>query len=259
MELICVARKPIPGTVAANVQEWGTGGINIGACRIGTGHGETTTVQGRWPPNVVLDDDTATQLDRETGTSRFFPVMKYQAKAPQKERPSYTDATGRKIAHPTVKPLTLARWLVRLVTPPDGLCVDPFAGSGTTLEAAILEGFRCIGVEQDETYLPLIMTRIARANDVPAAEGMFEAPVKKGRWPANVAMDRDTAAALDTETGTLSTGGTIHHVKAHKSDSMAGATADRTTYSYADAGGPARFFPVFDTNELPLFGIDEAI
>ena len=63
----------------------------------------------------------------------------------------------------TVKPLDLMRWLVRLVTPPGGVVLDPFAGSGTTLEAAIVEGFRCIGIEREADYLPLIDQRIARA------------------------------------------------------------------------------------------------
>jgi len=88
------------------------------------------------------------------GASRFF----YCAKAPTKERPRHDDGT----AHPTVKPLTLMRWLVRLVTPPGGTVLDPFTGSGTTLEAAILEGFHAIGIEANEDYLPLILQRLAR-------------------------------------------------------------------------------------------------
>ncbi len=141
---------------------------------------------GRWPANVVLDGPMAAALDEQSGTSesrigkprgaasgdgwgmtatgaeyadsggasRFF----YTAKAASAERPK---ANG--IAHPTVKPLDLMRWLVRLVTPPGGVVLDPFAGSGTTLEAAIVEGFRCIGIEREADYLPLIEQRIARA------------------------------------------------------------------------------------------------
>jgi hypothetical protein len=208
-----VARKPFPGTVAANVVEHGTGALNIDGCRIGTS-GATKAVDtvarwgevggtgkrrnqieavnaGRWPANVVLDDTTATILDEQSGqtvstaaarggtaisfgqpgaarkdghlvsghadsggASRFF----YCAKAPTKERPRHDDGT----AHPTVKPLTLMRWLVRLVTPPGGTVLDPFTGSGTTLEAAILEGFHAIGIEANEDYLPLILQRLAR-------------------------------------------------------------------------------------------------
>lgn len=72
-------------------------------------------------------------------------------------------ASARRESHATVKPLDLMRWLVRLVTPPGGVVLDPFAGSGTTLEAAIVEGFRCIGIEREADYLPLIEQRIARA------------------------------------------------------------------------------------------------
>jgi DNA modification methylase len=63
--------------------------------------------------------------------------------------------------HPTVKPLALMRWLVRLVTPPDGLVLDPFTGSGTTGCAAVLEGFRFIGIEREQDYLPIARARIA--------------------------------------------------------------------------------------------------
>jgi site-specific DNA-methyltransferase (adenine-specific) len=55
------------------------------------------------------------------------------------------------------------RWLVRLVTPPDGVVLEPFAGSGTTVEAALLEGFHCVAIEREPDYLPLIFERIARA------------------------------------------------------------------------------------------------
>ena len=149
---------------------------------------------GRWPANVALDESQAAALDEQSGTtgaaakasgptprgrhdtavaygarnglesepafhgdtggaSRFF----YVAKAPKSERP-VVDGT----AHPTVKPLALMRWLCRLVTPPGGVVVDPFAGSGTTLEAAYLEGFESIGVEMTPEYWPLIAARIER-------------------------------------------------------------------------------------------------
>jgi hypothetical protein len=66
------------------------------------------------------------------------------------------------VSHPTVKPLALMRWLVRLVTPPGGLILEPFAGSGTTIEAALIEGFRCIAIEREADYLPLILKRIRK-------------------------------------------------------------------------------------------------
>ena len=91
------------------------------------------------------------------GLSRMFPVFRYEPKATTAERPQVDG-----IAHPTVKPLNLMRWLVRLVTPPGGTVLEPFAGSGTTLEAALIEGFACIGIEREADYLPLILSRITK-------------------------------------------------------------------------------------------------
>jgi DNA modification methylase len=65
------------------------------------------------------------------------------------------------VAHPTVKPLALMRWLVRLVTPPDGLVVDTFGGSGTTGEACLLEDVRCLLIEREASYIPLIDARLS--------------------------------------------------------------------------------------------------
>lgn len=94
------------------------------------------------------------------GASRFFPVFKYQAKAPTKERPKI-EVDGKDVGWPTVKPLELMRWLVRLVTPPGGVVLDPFAGTGTTGQAAELEGFSCVLIERDELALRLIAERLA--------------------------------------------------------------------------------------------------
>jgi DNA modification methylase len=66
------------------------------------------------------------------------------------------------MSHPTVKPLALMRWLVRLATAPGGTVLDPWAGSGTTVEACILEGFDVIGIELEPAYLPMIDLRIER-------------------------------------------------------------------------------------------------
>jgi len=82
------------------------------------------------------------------GASRFF----YIAKAGRDER------GGGK--HPTVKPLALIRWLCRLITLPGGLILDPFIGSGTTAVAARMEGFRCIGIDQEEAYLANAVSRL---------------------------------------------------------------------------------------------------
>lgn len=88
------------------------------------------------------------------GASRFF----FTAKPPASEkRAGLADTTAK---HPTVKPLALMRWLVRLVTPPGGLVLDPFAGSGTTLLAALEEGRRAIGIERESKYLPILLGRV---------------------------------------------------------------------------------------------------
>ena len=170
-EPVVVARKPLAGTVAANVQQYGTGALNIDGCRIATGDrfgggakatggfvegyeaGDGWTPgsdKGRWPANVILDEHQASRVGDE---SRFF----YTAKASSAERPKDGD-----VAHPTVKPLDLMRYLVRLVTPPGGTVLEPFAGSGTTAEACIVEGFKCIAIEMTDDYLPLILQRITK-------------------------------------------------------------------------------------------------
>ena len=140
---------------------------------------------GRWPPNVALDETAAARLDAEGGTSRFF----YVAKASRAERecgcedlPLRTagEATDRQDGsaglespragasrtrgarnhHPTVKPVALMRWLVRLVTPPGGLVLDPFAGSGTTGLACIKEQCRFLGIEREAEYVAIANARL---------------------------------------------------------------------------------------------------
>jgi site-specific DNA-methyltransferase (adenine-specific) len=101
-------------------------------------------------------DKTYSSDANSGGASRFF----YTAKADAGER-IRVDGT----AHPTVKPLSLMRWLVRLVTPPGGTVLEPFAGSGTTVEACILEGLHCIAIEREPDYLPLIVQRVNRQRD----------------------------------------------------------------------------------------------
>lgn len=81
--------------------------------------------------------------------SRFF----YTAKPSKAERGEGND-------HPTVKPIALMRYLCRLVTPPGGVVLDPFAGSGTTLLAAKEEGFRAIGIEREQHYIDIINQRL---------------------------------------------------------------------------------------------------
>jgi len=214
-EPIVVARKPLVGTVAENVLEFGTGGLNIGGSRIGTEtipqyqrtviggkalggkgvgipqetNGITTYTLGRWPANIILDEYTADLLDEQSGFSKSSGVINrwvdgakpfgggaghqyesiqgvadsggasrffYVAKANKKDR---NEGEVQNI-HPTVKPTSLMRYLVRLVTPPNGIVLDPFTGSGSTGKAALLEGFRFIGVELTEEYLPIIEGRL---------------------------------------------------------------------------------------------------
>lgn len=91
----------------------------------------------------------------------------YAPRAATSERPSYVDKNGEPVRHSTVKPIALMRWVCRLICPPGGTILDPFAGSGTTLEAAMLEQFSVIGIEREQKFWPLIRQRLQR---VEAAE-----------------------------------------------------------------------------------------
>ena len=159
---------------------------------------------GRFPANVLLDPEAAEAMDEQSGVlksgahkagqprnakskssytlndvttyedagseggaSRFFHVFKYQAKAPKRERPVIEREDGTKVQHPTVKPLALMEWLVTLITPPGGTVLDPFAGSGTTLQAARDKGFRSIGIEADADHVALIRERLEQGSGEP--------------------------------------------------------------------------------------------
>ena len=131
-------------------------GIASTASRVGKRNGKDEGTYGAFEGQEEAVKDPG----GEGGASRFM----YVAKADQSER---VKVDG--IAHPTVKPLALMRWLVRLVTPPGGTVLEPFAGSGTTVEACLLEGFRCVAIEREADYLPLIVQRINRRRDPVAA------------------------------------------------------------------------------------------
>lgn len=211
VECWVLVRKPCSEkTVAANVLKHGTGGLNIDASRIGTetittsintaikggnfaradGIGkaqEKSTHVGRFPANLVLDEEAAAALDEQSGTlgrssgggmnrdeksptsysftkrdkvktvgfgdsggaSRFF----YVAKASRSDK-------GADNTHPTVKSTKLMSYLIRLITPPGGTVLDPFMGSGSTGVAAKAEGFEFVGIEQHEGYYKTALQRI---------------------------------------------------------------------------------------------------
>jgi site-specific DNA-methyltransferase (adenine-specific) len=246
-EPVVVARKPLVGTVAANVLLWGVGGLNIDGSRIGTdgggtqcssrdangnciGHDEANgslgggimrhaqnSVSGRWPANIILDEHTAGLLDEQSGVSvskqalmgagpesqgynlhkrepglrghndsggasRFF----YVAKASKKDRNEGMEgqlrsdgsvikpATPQTNIHPTVKPTALMEYLVKMVTPAGGTVLDPFTGSGSTGKAALLNGFKFIGIELTADYLPIIEGRLKHAAETYAAKATEE-------------------------------------------------------------------------------------
>jgi DNA modification methylase len=257
-EPICVARKPLIGTVAENVLTHGTGAINVDACRVQTNEKITPNIRntesssegwqrpwmqdklkdekrqikayqqmqsnGRWPANIIHDGsaevlagfpetpssyrpnangkiyDTGlddyfkgygkikhnTFPDTKGSPARFF----YCAKASKKDRDeglegfeerdgghyaqddwsrqnmgNTPDAMRAKVRnhHPTVKPTNLMQYLCRLVTPPNGLILDPFLGSGSTGKAAIYEGFRFIGFDLNQEYIDISKARIEYA------------------------------------------------------------------------------------------------
>jgi len=200
-EPVVLARKPPSGTVVETVLEHETGAINIDACRVetdwetdpnkrGLGYGhlnrdyendsmfglksrEQDTSKGRWPPNVLLSPEEDT-TDEES-PYRYFPRFCYTKKASRKERNEGLETSRND--HPTVKPLALMQWLVRLVTPPGGLVLDPFTGSGSTGVACVLQGFDFHGIEREEPYVKIARERIgAQGPPEPSDESPEEEP-----------------------------------------------------------------------------------
>jgi site-specific DNA-methyltransferase (adenine-specific) len=208
-------RKPISEkTVAANVQRFGTGALNIDGCRIRSAGG-TKAVNfakkpcgrlqrwdegskgarnkiealplGRWPANLLLSPEAAAELDRQSGVSKSHPIGAMRGgDSPNRKvfgnfggkphsngygdsggasrffycaKPSKSER-GNGNTHPTVKSIRLMRYLIRMVTPPGGLVLDAFAGSGTTGCAAKREGFRFIGIEREREYVSISRARI---------------------------------------------------------------------------------------------------
>lgn len=273
-EPVVLARKPLNGTVAANFMRHGTGALNIDGCRIEMSPDDFAELRagvdairarggtmenswknssdlsganpasqlGRWPANVIMDEEAAALLDEQAGErpgmtggglhspdyaggifgktdaryvdgictqargdtggpSRFF----YTAKASRSERDAGLDdfeartaaeATdskdgqarldsprtgagrtgGARNVHPTVKPVDLMRWLVRLVGRKGALILDPFTGSGSTGVAAMLEGMRFVGLELEPLHVDFARARIAHV-----IGGTWEREVKPER------------------------------------------------------------------------------
>jgi DNA modification methylase len=249
-EPMVLARKPVEGTVANNVLTYGVGGLNIDASRVGSGSGETKTVQypdmrgnnynnasgtveytvtdqGRFPANFIHDgsDEVVALFPESKGmatqksgsniniyggnalyeSSTTFPEIRqgfndsgsaarffYCAKTSKADRNEGLDGfpTKQKIFngqndtssdyvegsvenkfttqpspnhHPTVKPTELMRYLCKLVTPPNGVILDPFMGSGSTGKGAVKEGFDFIGIDQSSEYCEIARARIEYA------------------------------------------------------------------------------------------------
>ena len=257
-EPMVLARKPVIGTVAANVLTHGVGGLNIDGSRVSMGDEydpkkiqrqgkndgvvdfgaggligkeiQTYKEGGRWPANFIHDgsdevvslfpDTKATGSGKVSGfrkggasensvglagiknaadgfsdsgsAARFF----YCAKASKRDRNEGLDGFISKFTaaaefrpnhmekalegesgnpygrfrpvanhHPTVKPTDLMRYLCRLITPPEGIVLDPFMGSGSTGKAAMLEGFDFIGIDQSAEYVAIAQARIAWAKE----------------------------------------------------------------------------------------------
>jgi DNA modification methylase len=185
-EPIILARVPLAAkTTEHNIERYGTGGLNIEKARL-----PRAGQDGYWPSHIILshNDDcrqseecapgcAVTLLDQAGSTggeplSRLF----FAGKTDRVEREAGLEdlrhgssaifdrakplKRARANVHPTVKPISVMRWLVRLIAPPGGLVLDPFAGSASTGCAAVLEGRRFIGVEREARYLPIAKARL---------------------------------------------------------------------------------------------------
>jgi site-specific DNA-methyltransferase (adenine-specific) len=174
-EPVILARKPLDGTLGDHVLRHGTGVLNIDGCRfVGPGAARRKPLASdpaplrRWPPNLILCHHPKCRDGRCAegcggaalgDAAGFFPGFRYEAKASRLEKDA--GLAGRQNVHPTVKPIALMRWLIRLVAARGARVLDPFAGSGTTGCAAALEGMEFVGCEQDAAYAATARRRIA--------------------------------------------------------------------------------------------------
>lgn len=243
-EPIILAMKPLDGTFAQNAEKWGQAGINIDGCRIpsngehlkpevkgrgesflnerqgmytvGRGFVPTNCKKGRWPANVIFDEEAAVMLDEQSGTlksgkpmgirkanhhwssvergtnlsgfgdsggaSRFF----YCAKTSSKERNVGLD--GLKNVHPTIKPLALMKYLITLISPPtNALILDPFAGSGSTILAAKQLGISALGIEKQPEYCEIAKARLNHVEQEPQLD-LFSTNCDRQKKTANATL-----------------------------------------------------------------------
>lgn len=179
-----LAQKPIEEkNVKEQYKKTQTGWLHINSCRLpkGSYHWwgkrndlEFTDVwhrkvnsnfgsKGKWC-NAEEDNYEWKDLSDYVPTDGRFPANTFLCKkANKKEKEAGIRSTGkgkRRNIHPSVKPLKLMKWCVRLVTPPNGIVLDPFIGSGTTALACVLQDYRCVGIEKNENYLNIINNRV---------------------------------------------------------------------------------------------------
>lgn len=216
LEPTMLARKPLEGTVAENFMRWGVGALNVAACLVHA-EGGATPSDGRWPANVSHDGSrevvaafpdapgaqaAVTGLEPSTTTRNIFKLfgdratMQPRGDAGSAARFFYSakaDAMDRLGSdHPTVKPVDWMAWCIRLVTPPGGLVLDPFAGTGTTGVAALGGGFRAMLIEREAEYVEDIRRRIAWAN----GEGAHAAEILAKRRKREEPEDRGLLSFL---------------------------------------------------------------
>jgi DNA modification methylase len=221
-EPIVMARKPLSEkTVGNNVLEWGVGGINIDGCRVGTDetitnhsrsaesaiskgkYGDSSEQEthqtegqllGRFPANIIFDEEAGKILDEQSGISRSFKSKEdysgiqgsqtiFKGTYGKNTGQLYDDRGGASRFfycpktnksdrnegnnHPTVKPTDLMAYLIRLVTPKGGIVLDPFMGSGSTGKAAVREGMEFIGIERENEYFQIAKSRIEYETNKP--------------------------------------------------------------------------------------------
>jgi len=181
-EPIALARKPMKGSIAKNCQQWGVGAINIDATRVKR-QGE----EDRFPSNVIGEIaeeyqkyfycPKVSRKERHTGFE-LPPAMFGDMKGCYDENGERyavgLDARTGNVGnnHPTVKPIELMKYLIKLITPPGGIVLDPFNGSGSTGCAAVELGYEYIGCELDPAYVEITKKRIEAWNK---SENNFDA------------------------------------------------------------------------------------